>query len=103
MPTRSSNGRSKKKNHESSHLGGVIDGAESLLAATADLGEDKLVDLRERLQADLELARDQLEKLETQLKERVTSVDDYVHENPWQAIGVAAAAGVIVGAIAFRK
>lgn len=103
MRSQTLNGRSNKKKHSESHIGSVIDGAESLLAATADLGEDKLVNLREKLQAELELAREQLEKAETQLKERMTSVDDYVHENPWQAVGVAAAAGMIVGALAFRK
>ncbi len=87
----------------SSHLGGLIDGAEALVAATADLGEEKVADLRESLKADLEAAREQLERLEGDLKERATGIDDYVHENPWQAIGVAAAAGVLVGALAFRR
>jgi ElaB/YqjD/DUF883 family membrane-anchored ribosome-binding protein len=95
----------KRKNgaHPTSHFGGLIDGAEALVAATADLGEEKVVDLRESLKADLEAARDQLERIEADLKGRATGIDDYVHENPWQAIGVAAAAGVIVGAIAFRR
>jgi ElaB/YqjD/DUF883 family membrane-anchored ribosome-binding protein len=93
-----------RKNHKNtSHLNGVIDGAEALVAATADLGEDKLVGLRKQLQADLEIARDHLERIESELKTRATGIDDYVHENPWQAIGIAAAAGVIVGAVAFRK
>jgi ElaB/YqjD/DUF883 family membrane-anchored ribosome-binding protein len=34
-------------------------------------------------------------------------VDEYVHENPWQAVGVAAGAGlvlgVLMGASAFRR
>jgi ElaB/YqjD/DUF883 family membrane-anchored ribosome-binding protein len=104
--TRTKASSRKLKNGSSStthYLGGVIDGAEALVAATADVGEGKIVDLRESLQAELEAARDQLEKLETDLKDRATSIDDYVHENPWQAIGVAAAAGVLVGAIAFRR
>ncbi len=93
----------KKHKNGVSHLDGVIDGAEALLAATADVGEGKIVDLRTQLQADLESARTQLAKLETGLKDRASSVDEFVHENPWQAIGVAAAAGMLVGAIAFRK
>src|SRR6187549_3110075 len=103
--TRTKSGSRKLKNGASSthYLGGVIDGAEALVAATADVGEGKIVDLRESLQSELEAAREQLDRLEVDLKERATSIDDYVHENPWQAIGVAAAAGVLVGAIAFRR
>lgn len=100
MPTRTI---SRKQKNGASHLDGVIDGAEALVAATADLGEAKITDLRTRLKADLEAAREQLDKLETDIKARANAIDDYVHENPWQAIGVAAAAGVLVGAIAFRK
>jgi ElaB/YqjD/DUF883 family membrane-anchored ribosome-binding protein len=97
--------RAIRKNHHNgtSHLSGVIDGAEALVAATADLGEDKIGDLRKQLQHDLEVARDHLGRIESELKGRVTGVDTYVHENPWQAIGMAAAAGIVVGAIAFRK
>jgi ElaB/YqjD/DUF883 family membrane-anchored ribosome-binding protein len=102
MPTRTHVTKKQHKNG-ASHLDGFIDGAEALIAATADLGEGTIVDLRTQLKADLESARDQLAKLETGLKDRGSSVDEYVHENPWQAIGVAAAAGVLVGAIAFRK
>jgi ElaB/YqjD/DUF883 family membrane-anchored ribosome-binding protein len=93
----------KKQKNGASHLDGVIDGAEALLAATADVGEGKIVDLRTQLQADLESARAQLAKLETGIKDRANAVDEFVHDNPWQAIGVAAVAGVLVGAMAFRK
>ncbi|HEY4118182.1 MAG TPA: hypothetical protein VGM56_10010 [Byssovorax sp.] len=108
--TRSTNAANRKhknglspRHASASHLGGVIDGAEALLAATADMGEERIVDVRDALKADLEAAREQLERIEGQLKGRVESVDDFVHENPWQAVGVAAAAGVLVGAMAFRR
>ena len=102
MPTRTAVAH-KRNSHPSSQFTGVIDGAEALVDATADFGEEKVVNLRKTLKADLELARTQLERLEATLSERANVVDAYVHENPWQAIGVAAAAGVIVGALAFRR
>jgi ElaB/YqjD/DUF883 family membrane-anchored ribosome-binding protein len=95
-----------QKSNGASPIDGVIHGAEALLAATADLGEEKLEDLRTTLHEDLEAARKQLGKLEARVAERATGIDDYVHENPWQVIGAAAVAGVIVGAlgaIAARK
>lgn len=104
MPTRTQpNGIHKRRKTEPSPLGGVIEGAEALVAATAEMGEEAIVDVRKSLQRDLHAAREHLHDLETGLKDRATGVDDYVHENPWQAIGVAAAAGVIVGALAFRR
>jgi ElaB/YqjD/DUF883 family membrane-anchored ribosome-binding protein len=104
MATRTqTNGIRKHKKNEVSTIGGVIDGAEALVAATADMTEGSLADIRKSLESDLESAREHLEKLEAGLKNQVTGVDDYVHENPWQAIGVAAAAGILVGALAFRR
>jgi ElaB/YqjD/DUF883 family membrane-anchored ribosome-binding protein len=29
--------------------------------------------------------------------------DDYVHENPWQAIGIAAAVGLVAGLLMNRR
>ena len=92
---------------QTSALGGVIDEAEAFVAATAEMGEDKLVNIRKGLESDLEVARAHLTQLESGLKEKAIDVDDYVHANPWQAIGVAAGAGVVagvlVGAVAFRR
>ena len=99
-------GADKRKNG-ASRIGEFIDGAEALVAATADIGEDKLVDIRKSLQKDLEAAREHLEKLEAGIRTEAGSVDAYVHENPWQSIGVAAGAGVLtgflVGAVTFRR
>jgi ElaB/YqjD/DUF883 family membrane-anchored ribosome-binding protein len=108
MATRTThNNGARKRKSSTSTFGGVIDGAEALVAATADISEDKLVDIRKTLEADLDAAREHLEELEGRIKERATSVDEYVHENPWQAVGVAAGAGLVLGALmgaaAFRR
>jgi ElaB/YqjD/DUF883 family membrane-anchored ribosome-binding protein len=36
-------------------------------------------------------------------KKAVRATDDYVHEHPWQAIGIAAGVGVLVGLLINRK
>jgi ElaB/YqjD/DUF883 family membrane-anchored ribosome-binding protein len=88
-------------------IDGVIDGAEALVAATAEIGEDKLDNIRKSLEKDLEAAREHLAKLDAGLKKQASNVDVFVHENPWEAIGIAAGAGVLtgvlVGAVAFRR
>lgn len=92
-----------KAKNGASTIDNVLDGAEALVAATADMGEENLESLRSSLQHELQAARKQLQRLEGKVKEQAVGIDDYVHENPWQAIGVAGALGVLVGAIAFRR
>jgi ElaB/YqjD/DUF883 family membrane-anchored ribosome-binding protein len=107
MTTRTHARANGKHRGATSHIGGVIDRTEALLAATAELSDEKLVSLRESLEGDLEAARGHLEQLEVALKRKATFVDEFVHENPWPVIGVAAGAGVLsgvlVGALAFRR
>ncbi|HQR12349.1 MAG TPA: DUF883 family protein [Casimicrobiaceae bacterium] len=85
----------------------VISEAESLLSkATHETGE-KARDLRSQAEARLLTAKLKLQELQGQAvdraKEAARATDDYVHENPWQAIGVAAAVGMIVGLLISRR
>jgi ElaB/YqjD/DUF883 family membrane-anchored ribosome-binding protein len=38
-----------------------------------------------------------------QARDAARATDDYVHDNPWQAIGVAAAVGFLVGLVISRR
>jgi ElaB/YqjD/DUF883 family membrane-anchored ribosome-binding protein len=42
-------------------------------------------------------------QVQRQAREAFVVGDSYVHEQPWQAIGVAAVAGVLIGMLAFRR
>ncbi len=85
----------------------VISEAEGLLSkATHETGE-KARDLRSQAEARLLTAKLKLQELQGQAVDRAKDAarvtDDYVHENPWQAIGVAAAVGMIVGLLISRR
>lgn len=85
----------------------VISEAESLLSkATHETGE-KARDLRSQAEARLLSAKLKLQELQGQAvdraKDAARATDDYVHENPWQAIGVAAAIGMIAGLLISRR
>jgi len=41
--------------------------------------------------------------LKRQARQAADSADGYVHENPWQALGVAALVGVAIGLLATRR
>lgn len=85
----------------------VVADAEELLRATATQAGEKAGVARERIQASLASARVKLIEAERALAERTRQAakvaDDYVHENPWQAVGVAAAVGLVLGVLISRR
>jgi len=81
--------------------------AEDLLKrASAETGE-RARDLRAQVEAKLLAAKLRLQELEGEAIDRAKVAaqvtDDYVHDNPWQAIGVAAAVGFLVGLLMNRR
>lgn len=84
----------------------VVADAEELLRATADQAGEKAASLRQRAQANLAQAKARLAEVEHAVVERTKAAaqatDKYVHENPWQSVGVAAAVGVLVGMLIGR-
>jgi ElaB/YqjD/DUF883 family membrane-anchored ribosome-binding protein len=85
----------------------VVADAEELLKATAGQAGEKLTDLRAKLQDHLLRARHSLADAQAAVTERTREVaratDDYVHDNPWRSIGIAAGIGFIVGLLIGRR
>jgi ElaB/YqjD/DUF883 family membrane-anchored ribosome-binding protein len=79
----------------------VVSDTEALLRSLANVSGDKAIAMRESVEANLDSAKARLRELQGSVTDKATDVarqaDDYVHENPWTAIGVAAAVGVILG------
>jgi ElaB/YqjD/DUF883 family membrane-anchored ribosome-binding protein len=85
----------------------VVADAEELLRATASQAGEKVAVARERIQASLATAKVKLSEAERALldktKEAARATDDYVRENPWQAVGIAAVAGMVLGILISRR
>jgi len=85
----------------------VMSEAEDMLKRAANETGDKAKDLRSQVEAKLLTAKLRLQEIEGQAldraKEAARATDDYVHEHPWQAIGMAAATGVVVGLLISRR
>ena len=85
----------------------VVSDAEALLRATASQAGDQASAARERIQASIAAAKEQLDDTRYEMMERgkeaVDATDEMVREHPWHAIGVAALAGVVVGIMLGRK
>lgn len=90
-----------------SDIKGVIADAEDMLSVTADQAGEKIATLRARAQERLSDARERLAEAEAVLVEKTKAAaqatDDYVHESPWTAIGIAAGVGVLVGLLVGRR
>ncbi len=84
-----------------------ISDAEDMLSATADQVGEKFSRLRERIQSRLREAKLRLAEAEALLVDKTRAAaratDDYVHESPWTAIGIAAGVGVLVGLALGRR
>ena len=85
----------------------VVADAEELLRATASQAGEKVSAARERIQASLATAKVKLTEAEQALLEKsklaAKAADEYVRENPWQAVGIAAAAGLVLGVLISRR
>jgi len=85
----------------------IIADAEELLKATASATGDRILAARARAEESLRSARERLANIDdvalAQVKEVAKSADDYVHEHPWSAVGVAAVAGLLVGVLISRR
>lgn len=85
----------------------VIADAEDILKATADQTGEKIANLRTRMQDRLLGARIRLDAAEAAVVEKTRAAaraaDDYVHESPWQAVGIGVGVGFLLGMLLNRR
>ena len=85
----------------------VISDTEELLRATAGAAGEKVTELRERLGVRLRDTKERVLDLEAALVDKTKAAarptDDLVHEEPWKAVGVAAALGLALGVLIGRR
>jgi len=88
-------------------LSAVVADAEELLKATASQTGDRIMAVRARAEESVRVAKDRIADVQDQLMDQARATareaDVYVHENPWKAAGVAAAVGLLIGAIISRR
>ena len=65
--------------------------------------EDTLARAKSSAGAGMTALRERAEVVRERAGEATDATDEYVHENPWAAIGIAAAVGIIIGFVASRR
>ena len=85
----------------------VVTDAEELLRATAGQAGEKVAAARARAEESIDAAKTRIAQAgyaaAAQTREAAKATDDYVHDNPWTAIGVAAAVGIVIGVLLAKK
>lgn len=103
----------RKKSYESQkevlmqEVRSVLNELEGLYESAKDDGSENIEDFKSTLQQKLGLAKSKLSELEERATEQVRhaahQTDELVREQPYYAMGVAALAGVVLGALLCRR
>ena len=91
----------------SNEIKNLIADVEDLMARIADLKDADVVRVRSKVQRAVDAAKqslaDSAETIRQHAQDVATTADDYVRDRPWQAIGIAALVGAVVGILATRR
>ena len=85
----------------------LVGDAEELLKATTNQAGEKVSAARQRIEQSLEQGKRTLAEAENMLadktKEAAKAAELYVRENPWNAVGIAAGIGLVLGLLIRRS
>jgi ElaB/YqjD/DUF883 family membrane-anchored ribosome-binding protein len=100
-------GVSDVKAAASSEIKSLIADVEDLMARIADLKDADVVRVRGKVQRAVDATKQSLsdgaDAIRQHAQTAASTADDYVRDNPWQAIGIAALVGAVVGILATRR
>ena len=102
--------------HEDKHIGAesligefksLMADAEALIKATEDHPGEAISSIRNKALETLAGAKESLSGVEGKLLDKAKiaadGADDFVHRNPWEAVGVAAGLGLLIGLFIGRR
>jgi ElaB/YqjD/DUF883 family membrane-anchored ribosome-binding protein len=81
----------------------IVSDGEELLKAAANASGEGFTAARAKFAERVMNAKAKLVDLSQPVTEKAMQADDYVRGNPWTAIGVAAAAGILIGFLAAKR
>jgi ElaB/YqjD/DUF883 family membrane-anchored ribosome-binding protein len=81
----------------------IADDTRDLLAATADVAEEKVIQARNRLTAALAAAKDACVAVQQKAVEGAQATDKIIRDKPYHAMGVAFGIGALVGFLIARR
>jgi ElaB/YqjD/DUF883 family membrane-anchored ribosome-binding protein len=102
-----SDGVNDMKAAASSEIKSLIADVEDLMARIADLKDADVVRVRGKVQRAVDATKQSLADGADTIRQHAQNVastaDGYVRDSPWQAVGIAALVGAVVGILATRR
>ncbi len=87
----------KEAQPTSNEIRQLAEDARALIAATADVGGEKVEEARKRLAAALERGKEIYGRVREKTVENAKTADEAVREHPYKAIGIALGVGAVLG------
>ena len=85
----------------------LVADVEDLVKKVAHVDDAEIAEIRSKVEHTLAKAKTTTEEgiaaVRGRAGEASQATDEYVHENPWAAIGIAAAIGIVIGFVAARR
>lgn len=85
----------------------LMSDADEIVKAMASATGEKATELGDKLRIKLRSAKEKMgdvqEVVADKAKAAARATDDFVHDNPWQAVGIAAGIGFLLGLLINRK
>jgi ElaB/YqjD/DUF883 family membrane-anchored ribosome-binding protein len=85
----------------------LVEAMEDVLTAAKEDSSEKFSEIKSEAEASLRKAKARLGAVERNAMARARKIaadsDEYVHENPWTAIGIGAGIGLLLGLLIGRK
>jgi ElaB/YqjD/DUF883 family membrane-anchored ribosome-binding protein len=102
-----SDGISDIKAAATTEIKSLIADVEDLMARITDLKDADVVRVRGKVQRAIDATKQSLSEGAGAIREHaqkaVGTADDFVRDSPWQAVGIAALVGAVVGILATRR
>jgi ElaB/YqjD/DUF883 family membrane-anchored ribosome-binding protein len=95
-------GFNRAKDKMADDLKVIVSDGEDLIRAAASASGEGLTAARSRLYEKVTSAKARVADLSQPVVDTAKRANDYVHGSPWTAIGVAAAAGLMIGLLAAK-
>jgi ElaB/YqjD/DUF883 family membrane-anchored ribosome-binding protein len=81
----------------------LMEDAQALLAATAHVAEEKVIEARKRLTAAIEKGKETLDSVQEKAIAGAKATDQLIRDNPYKALGIALGVGAIIGYLLHRR
>jgi ElaB/YqjD/DUF883 family membrane-anchored ribosome-binding protein len=81
----------------------LMENAQTLLAATAHVAEEKVVEARKRLTVAIEKGKETWNSVREKAVAGAKATDQIIRDHPYQSIGVALGVGALIGFLLSRR